>query len=49
MIQKWLNNDTRPTLVCVILSGIALVLSLAAHFHPIPAFSTGMDSPVIAA
>ena len=39
MIQKWLNNDTRPTLVCVILSGIALVLSLAAHFHPIPAFS----------
>lgn len=39
MIAKWLRNDTRPTLICVILSGLTLGLSLFSRFHPISAFS----------
>ena len=39
MIAKWLRNDARPTLICVVLSGITLGLSLFSRFHPIPAFS----------
>lgn len=35
MIKKWLTNEPKPTLVCVIASGIALALSLINHFHPL--------------
>jgi heavy metal translocating P-type ATPase len=35
LIKKWLTNEPKPTLVCVIASGVALALSLVNHFHPI--------------